>query len=840
MHNRLLHAQNIVPVHPVEYILSENLDTLPELPMVDNGDGTYYCDGISTQETSVTGKNLFDLKNAPHKIINNGLFDSEAHRLLTIKNPGTYTISSKKGDVYLTTTLENGVMTHIYKRLYAGTSYTFVSTGNDFKMCMSNIGDKGWTDLEEIQLESGETATEYEPFIPDSPSPAYPSQIVNTYPAGTYKAVCGDKTYKVTLQDDLRSVGDTADRLWVDTRKWQCWLERNINVKTFDGVTEKIWYTYQDAATKVQSYHLQFRDCKKSYQSSLCTHFKNKNAAWIDGEEGSYSDHTLNQEKYFVSDKTTLEEWKDYLAEQYNAGTPVTVQYMLQDPVKKKMSLTEVKATDGKLYLGDTVNDTVDVLRVYGKSRQEQSTSGTNLADIKLEMGNINTTDGKDISSGSRLRNVGYIKVLSGEQYTLSINTTNTGLLQFGFRFYAEDETFISTNASDAHVAKDGIYSSTFQVPEGATKFRFVFTSIDSDKIAWLNLGTIAKDYEPYIPDSPSPTYPEPIESVEGKLRSHGRNLVDLELLKDVKNWEKTDYDAEHPYYGYPHITVQGFEIGKEYTIMVDSIPDIGESYYLCIMTFLDDVNKQVTWIYHRVNASYNHTLATFTAESTEYYINCAGIGRQDTVDKFMQLFPNLRIYEGKYDTLQPYERYRGSTITLPVLRSLPDGTRDVLTIDRAQKRARVERKVGMNTVNTALWADWETGKRVILSAPGIKIPQYIGDCIGFCNIAKGIKNLNLKGFSTIKPYKAIYWYPDAADFGLTGNETRAQANAVLQDFLADTPFVCTYALAEPVTEEILWTDDLLLLTNQYHTSIAADSDLAPDVEVQAKILGNR
>ena len=830
MNNRLLHAQNIVPVHPVEYILPENLDALPELPMTNNGDGTYYCEGMSTQETSVIGKNLFDLKNAPHKIINNGLFDSEAYRLLTIENPGTYTISSKKDDIYLTTTLENGVMTQIYKRLYAGTSYTFVATGNDFKMCMSKIGDKEWTDLEEIQLESGETATEYEEFIPNRPSPDYPSQIVNTYPASTYKAVCGDKTYKVVLDDDLRSIGDTADRLWIDTRKWMCWVGQNINIKMLNG-SEKIWYTYQDAATKVQSYHLQFRDCKKSYQSSLCSHFKNINAVWISGQQGCYSDHASNQDKYFVSDKTTLEEWKDYLAELNSAGTPVTVQYTLKDTVDKKMDLTEVKVINAGSGIEGTVNDAVDVLRVYGKSRQNSTSQGKNLFDLE-------NAPHKYIYNNKLVDNEIYrlLKITKPGTYTISSNTN----------------LYLTTKL------EDGVATNIYIRLYTGTSYTFSVTGTDfaicikisggpEDIIEWTGLekiqleeGKIATDYEPFVPDSPSPIYSQPIESVEGVLRSHGKNLIDLELLKDVQNWEKTDYDAEHPYYGYPHITVQGFEIGKEYTIMVDSIPDIGESYYLCIMTFLDDVNKQVTWIYHRVNASYNHTLATFTAKSTEYYINCAGIGRQDTVDKFMQLFPNLRIYEGKYDTLQPYERYRGNTITLPTLRGLPDGTRDVLTIDRTQKRAWVERKVGIHTVNTALWADWETGKRVILSAPGIKTPQYIGDCIGFCNIAKGIKNLNLKGFSTIKPYKAIYWYPDAANFGLTGNETRAEANAVLQEFLSDTPFVCTYALAEPVIEEIPWTDDLLLLTNQYYTSITADSDLDPDMELTLKILGNR
>lgn len=843
MNNRLLHAQNIVPVHPVEYILPENLDALPELPMTDNGDGTYYCDGVSTQETTqgtnLTGELIPGLLNDNQGTIQ--VIPSSyvgTYRSIWIElEAGTYTLSSSYY-IHLVRRVMEEKHELISVSVPANNNYTFTLAKKGYFGLTFRRGDNANWSSETIMLNTGNTALPYEPYTGgrSSPNPDYPQEIVNTYRAGTYKTVCGDKTYKVTLQDDLRSVGDTADRLWIDTRKWECSVDRKIATKSFDGTINKTWYDYgASAAANTRTYTAKFDSTKKSFQSSLCTHFENVNRCWGGKICGQYSDHEINDNKYFVSDKLTLEEWGQYLSDQYSEGTPVTVQHMLQAPVKNKMDLTEVKAVNAGSGIEGTVNDTVDVLKVYGKSSQEQSTAGTNLADIELEYGNISVTDGKDIASDVGLRNIGYIDVKPGEQYTLSICTTRTQLLQFGIRFYNADAVFTASISSPAAVAKDGIYSSTFQVPESASKMRFVFTSIESNKIAWLNLGTIAKDYEPFTVDSPSTAYPQPIKNVEGKVHSHGYNLFDKRLWNIGKGTSCAGAGFSYQIVsGKFAVATIALEPGQKYTFTInnnqywlnriieaneDGICTVNHDFYRDISNSKD----RYTWT---TNSNTTHAVFSFrlTNESAV---------TQDDVDivKFM-------LIEG--DKKKPFVRFRGSTITLPVLRSLPDGTRDVLTIDRAQKRAQVERKVGMNTVNTALWADWETGKRVILSAPGIKTPQYIGDCIGFCNIAKGIKNLNLKGFSTIKPYKAIYWYPDAADFGLTGNETMAEANAVLQAFLQQTPFECTYALAEPITEEIPWTDDLLLLTNQYHTSITADSELDPDIEVQAKILGNR
>lgn len=64
-------------------------------------------------------------------------------------------------------------------------------------------------------------------------------------------------------------------------------------------------------------------------QSSFCTHFKNSNYAYsiTNAKVGIYSDHGKIQYKYFVSDKPTVDEFKAWLVQQKEAGTPVEMVY---------------------------------------------------------------------------------------------------------------------------------------------------------------------------------------------------------------------------------------------------------------------------------------------------------------------------------------------------------------------------------------------------------------------------------------------------------------------------------------------------------------------------------
>ena len=60
MLNHIMHSNQQVVTHPVEHLTADDITSLPELPMTQADDGTWYCDGESTQVVQEQGKNLFD------------------------------------------------------------------------------------------------------------------------------------------------------------------------------------------------------------------------------------------------------------------------------------------------------------------------------------------------------------------------------------------------------------------------------------------------------------------------------------------------------------------------------------------------------------------------------------------------------------------------------------------------------------------------------------------------------------------------------------------------------------------------------------------------------------
>lgn len=91
-------------------------------------------------------------------------------------------------------------------------------------------------------------------------------------------------------------------------------------------------YYYEDTRIKVQEV------TSSNYKHSLCTHFKNvyANYAYNTGI-GTYSDHPTLPRKYFISDKSTLEEFKAQLAELQ----PVLI-YELAEETTQNLAETEI------------------------------------------------------------------------------------------------------------------------------------------------------------------------------------------------------------------------------------------------------------------------------------------------------------------------------------------------------------------------------------------------------------------------------------------------------------------------------------------------------------------
>lgn len=105
----------------------------------------------------------------------------------------------------------------------------------------------------------------------------------------------------------------------------------------FDGTED--WMLEEGENYFDYVYSVNFPDCKIGWQKSICTHFKNVNGSYAVniGKVGYYSDYT-NTRKYFCTDKATLQKWKEWLAEQKQAGTPVTIEYALAEEETEEMT----------------------------------------------------------------------------------------------------------------------------------------------------------------------------------------------------------------------------------------------------------------------------------------------------------------------------------------------------------------------------------------------------------------------------------------------------------------------------------------------------------------------
>lgn len=236
--------------------------------------------------------------------------------------------------------------------------------------------------------------------------------------------------------------------------------------------------------------------------SGFCTHYATVDSA--QATEGIFFGNNINFLTALSDNIDTVDKWKNYLRQQYAAGTPVTVWYVLatpetavvNEPIRKigdyadEVSGITIPVTAG----GDTlsVDTTVQpsevsanykgwhpVLNVHEKSR--------NLFDKSTAAAGY----GVDDNSGNLFRSAAlsasdYINI-SGESYVRATYITSGVANQYG-AFYDENKTYIS-GYSD--------YSNAIAVPQNAVYTRITARTEYIDEFM-LNAGSSALPYEPY------------------------------------------------------------------------------------------------------------------------------------------------------------------------------------------------------------------------------------------------------------------------------------------------------------------------------------------------------
>lgn len=216
---------------------------------------------------------------------------------------------------------------------------------------------------------------------------------------------------------------------------------------------------------------------------------------------------------------STVAAWKSYLQQQYAAGTPVTVWYVLateetgivNEPLMKignyadEVSNISIPVTAG----GDTlsVDTTVQPSEVTAMYRgwhpvQSAHEKSRNLFDKStIEVGGIDINTGEEVANNSRRRS-GFIKVAPSMAYTLRRELDTSNRSNLWIIGYDANKNVISDGTGTrstvlASIAESSTVSA-FDTTPSTEYLRWYVTANGSYSNIMLNEGSTALPYEPY------------------------------------------------------------------------------------------------------------------------------------------------------------------------------------------------------------------------------------------------------------------------------------------------------------------------------------------------------
>lgn len=203
------------------------------------------CEGVSKQTVTEQGKNLMDKER--YITFPDGAASVVGFDLSLLELGKTYTFYTSTPCTFTKISNSHGGYNCAVKWLNGEdfTSWTFTHTrhsnipaGNKLYLFIAfnsmnfstDIGDFEGVD---IQIEEGNTLTDYEAFVPDSPSPDYPSEITPLVAAGTYKIGTKGARYLIELPD-MYEAGGACDKLMFDKISKTARLKQEIDPGLLD------------------------------------------------------------------------------------------------------------------------------------------------------------------------------------------------------------------------------------------------------------------------------------------------------------------------------------------------------------------------------------------------------------------------------------------------------------------------------------------------------------------------------------------------------------------------------------------------------------------------------
>ena len=332
-----------------------------------------------SEQVQTTGKNLFNVDNIIQKTMPDG---KTYWGYLYVLDAGDYTISCLNPNNY------NGKTDYLYcgKLLngeYSDNGIIYV-VANGFpqtkkitieqseELVFFNATQHNESDSKEkfakylFQLEKGASATTYEPYTGGKPSPSseYPQEITNCGEDGTIDLkIAGDnaepQTLTIPTQNGLPGLKVDGNGNYTDENGQQ-WIADEIDLargkyvqrigkRIFDGT--EAWEKYKENQYSLPKW-ADKKDKMIAYTENkyyLCNiaRIKNKDSVAI----GEFNTHLINQGNGWIlfGFAGTLEEWKQYLTTKKTEGNPVTVQYILAEPVETDLP-PEIIAAFKKLH----------------------------------------------------------------------------------------------------------------------------------------------------------------------------------------------------------------------------------------------------------------------------------------------------------------------------------------------------------------------------------------------------------------------------------------------------------------------------------------------------------
>lgn len=341
-----------------------------------------------------------------------------------------------------------------------------------------------------IMLNTGSTALPYEPYnkykisiLKDSQplTPIYVSQqLINLEAVEIVDTIASSgtatyNTYKLVL---------TGNETWYD-----------------DALPKGNTYSYRMVAPYIY-------DVGNTVgYDAICTHFDvgSYYAASVVGVQHS------SRNLYFRNTQTTLANWQQWLADQYAAGTPVTVYYRVATPTTESVTAPSITTTGGTATIDvDTTVKPSEVSLTYnGKhlNKSKKFSVGNNLIPYPYYQGDgtvagvtwTTYSDGRIVGTGKTKDEVQFkladSLILSSGTYTISITGTHTGmsLLVRNKDNYTQVARIQSNDTSPVTftISEEGRYEIYYNVLS-------YNVNVDIDCYIMLNLGSSALPYEPY------------------------------------------------------------------------------------------------------------------------------------------------------------------------------------------------------------------------------------------------------------------------------------------------------------------------------------------------------